>query len=125
DGGRTDAPVTNDGSMRDGPYPRDTGNPGDGSACPAGAPMDGEVCTGSEICTYGDIGCACVRATQGGPNRREWQCRRIADAARDPDCPTTPPAGGLSCADAGAGTVCRYPGNVFCACDQQDQWRCT
>lgn len=94
----------------------------DASACPAGAPMDGEMCTGAEICTYGDVGCACVRAMG---MRREWQCRRVPDAARDPDCPSSPPAAGTSCADAGAGTVCRYANNVFCACDQLDEWRCT
>jgi len=31
----------------------------------------------------------------------------------------------LSCADAGPGTICRYGAGVFCACDQQDQWRCS
>jgi hypothetical protein len=84
--------------------------------------MDGDMCTGAAICTYGDVGCACVRA--GGQNRREWQCRRVPDAARDADCPPAPPTMGTSCADAGPGTVCRYPNNVFCACDQQDQWVC-
>ncbi len=94
---------------------------GDASACPGQAPVNADPCTGSEICTYGDVGCACVKAM--GPGR-EWQCRRIPDAAADSDCPASAPAVGSACVDAGPGTLCRYPGNVFCACDQADHWRC-
>jgi hypothetical protein len=86
--------------------------------------MDTDPCTTADpmFCTYGDIGCACVRIMG---MRREWRCRGLADAGRDADCPSMPPAQGTSCADAGAGTVCRYPGNTLCACGMMDQWVCT
>jgi len=115
-GAKSDAAVTD--AKSDGAMSPDSG---DASACPTQAPVNADPCTGSEICTYGDVGCACVKAM--GPGR-EWQCRRIADAAADSGCPAAEPTAGSACADAGPGTLCRYPGNVFCACDQQDRWRC-
>jgi hypothetical protein len=93
----------------------------DADTCPTAEPMDGDPCTGSAVCTYGNVGCGCVRA---GGMTRQWQCQRIPDAARNPDCPATPPARNSSCADAGSGTLCRFGQGEFCVCNQQDQWRC-
>jgi hypothetical protein len=122
DAGRPDAPGTTDG-----PSPGDSAVPGDADACPANAPTDGSMCTSNEMCRYGNGGCACVRPMGGGQDGgqgRVWRCAGNLDAAPDPDCPATQPAGGSSCADAGARTLCQYGGNMFCVCNAQDQWRC-
>jgi hypothetical protein len=83
--------------------------------------MDGDMCTGNERCRYGDVACACVA---GMGMRRRWRCGTIPDAAQDPGCPVAMPTSGTSCADAGAGQLCRYGQGMICFCDQQEQWAC-
>ncbi len=114
DAGKPDSPS-------DAPNPLDVVIPGDANACPANEPTEGDACTGNEVCRYGNGGCACVNAGDGG---REWRCQRAPDAGTNPDCPATPPTNGSPCPDGGVTGVCRYPGNNFCACNARELWRC-
>jgi hypothetical protein len=95
---------------------------GDAAACPPNQPMSGDTCMGVLLCPYGNVDCACVRV--GGGNGREWRCNGTNDGAPASGCPPMEPQAGSDCTEAGAGTVCRYGGNVLCACDRMDNWVC-
>ncbi len=93
----------------------------DGNPCPGTPPTTGSVCTINEICAYpGGLYCGCQRERDGG---RDWICLG-SDGGTDPSCPTTKPTGGSSCADAGATTICYYPGMGFCYCRFDNEWAC-
>ncbi len=93
----------------------------DGNPCPGTPPTPGSTCSLNEICAYaGGVYCGCSPPIDGG---RVWRCLGF-DGGRDPDCPTTKPTSGTSCAAAGTGTLCFYPGMAGCRCNDRNEWAC-
>ena len=120
-GGKADAAAGSGGGNRDSGL-TDAPATGDAAGCPAMRPASGDACTGDLICPYANRTCACLPAAGG--NRNEWTCGQVLEAGANPDCPQMQPMNGADCSGPGAGTVCPYPQNVLCFCDQPEHWQC-